>query len=300
MLTKLSYSLLVLALFFIHIKADGQTAKPLLRFGVMADMQYADQPDHGTRYYRTSLVKMDSCIANLNQESLAFNMVFGDLVDKGPKDLPPVMDRLKQLKAGFYNLLGNHDYVAVKERDVLYKQFEMPASYYTFEKANWMFIILNTNELSEYGINEGAPLLEEWKELTGNLKKEGRKNVQPWNGGISKRQLAWLENNLKKAKKKRKNVLVFTHHPLFPENGYETLNNRAILAVLEKYTQVKGILSGHHHEGGFAYYNNLPAITLEGMIETPDQNAYGVVELYPDKMVLTGWGRMTSRTLPLK
>lgn len=300
MLNKHYYSLLVLFLLFVQIKADGQTAKPLLRFGVIADIQYADQPDHGTRYYRTSLLKMDSAIAELNKESLAFNMVFGDLVDKGPKDLPPVMDRLKQLKAGFNNLLGNHDYVDVKARDVLYKQFEMPASYYTFEKANWMFIVLNTNELAEYGINEGAPLLEEWKELADNLKKAGRKNVLPWNGGISKRQLAWLENNLLKAKKKKKNVLVFTHHPLFPENGYETLNNRAILAVLEKHTSVKGILSGHHHEGGFAYYNSLPAVTLEGMIETPDRNAYGVVELFSDKIVLTGYGRMTSRTLQFK
>ncbi len=40
----------------------------------------------------------------------------------------------------------------------------------------------------------------------------------------------------------------------------------------------------------------LPCIVLEGMVETED-NSYGTVALYPDKMVITGKGRMTSRTI---
>lgn len=297
MVKQFSRHILALFFLFISLQSAAQTAAPAVRFGVIADIQYADQPDRGTRYYRRSLQKMDSCVADLNNEQLAFSAVFGDLVDQGPKDLGPVMAQLKRLKAGFRNVLGNHDFVGVSDRDALFRQFEMPAPYYAFEKGGWMFIVLNTNEVSGYGANEGAPVRKEWEAQIDGLKKAGRKNMQPWNGGVSRRQLSWLEQQLAKAKKKKENVLVFTHHPLFPESGYETLNNRAVLAILEKFPNVKGILSGHHHTGGFAYYNRIPAVTLEGMIETPDQNAYGVVELYPDKIVLTGRGRMSSRTL---
>ena len=290
------YSIIICLLLLVHGLAKAQEAQPLIRFGVIADIQYADKDDHGSRFYRGSLAKLDSCIVNLNKEKLAFNVVFGDLVDQGPKDLKPVMEHLKKLNASYRNILGNHDFVDVGDRDMLYKQFNMPAPYYAFEKANWMFIVLNTNEVSEYGSNDGSPFRKEWKDLAANLKNEGRKNVLPWNGGISSLQLIWLENKLKKAQKTKKNVLVFTHHPLFPENGYEALNNREILKVLEKYPNVKGILSGHHHAGNFAYYNKIPSITLEGMVETAKDNAYGVVELYPDKIVFTGKGRMTSRT----
>lgn len=289
------YSLLICFLLLVHGMAKGQ--QPIVRFGVIADIQYADKDDHGSRYYRNSLEKMDSCIVNLNQEKLAFNVVFGDLVDQGPKDLSPVMEHLKKLKAPYRNVLGNHDYVNVSDREMLYKQFDMPAPYYAFEKANWMFIVLNTNEVSEYGSMAGSSFQKEWQDLAAGLKKEGRKNVLPWNGGISALQLIWLENQLKKAQKTKKNVLVFSHHPLFPETGYEALNNREILNIVEKYPNVKGLVSGHHHAGNFAYYHKLPSITLEGMIETSKENAYGVIELYPNKIVLTGRGRMTSRTL---
>jgi manganese-dependent ADP-ribose/CDP-alcohol diphosphatase len=291
------YSIVIGFLLLVHGMASGQESKPVVRFGVLADIQYADKDTHGSRFYRNSLEKMDSCIANLNQEKLAFNVVFGDLVDQGPKDLQPVMDHLKMLKAPYRNVLGNHDYVEVTDRAQLYKQFNMPAPYYAFEKASWMFIVLNTNEVSEYGSNAGSSFQKEWKDLALSLKKEGRKNLQPWNGGISAQQLIWLENQLKKAQKTKKNVLVFSHHPLFPETGYEALNNREILNIIEKYPNVKGLVSGHHHAGNFAYYHKIPSITLEGMIETSKENAYGVIELYPDKIVLTGRGRMTSRTL---
>ena len=38
-------------------------------------------------------------------------------------------------------------------------------------------------------------------------------------------------------------------------------------------------------------------ITLEGMIETANDNAYGVLELHLHQLELKGQGRMTSRKL---
>ncbi|MNM98410.1 cyclic 3',5'-adenosine monophosphate phosphodiesterase [compost metagenome] len=171
----------------------------------------------------------------------------------------------------------------------------MPAPYYTVEKGHWLFILLNTNELSEYATSATSAEHSAWQALNNQLKLEQRQNTQPWNGGISTQQLAWMEKQLKKAEKDAKNVIIFTHHPLFPENGLETLNNRDILAVIEKYPRVKAVISGHHHPGNFGNYKGIPMITLEGMIETSNENAYGVLELYLHRIDLKGQGRMTSR-----
>lgn len=266
-------------------------------FGVIADIQYADKGNSTTRFYRKSLSKLDTCVANLNKEKIAFTVVFGDLVDEGPKDLSPIIKKLDDLNGKYKNVLGNHDYVGVSNKEELFKMFNMPAPYYSFKKNKWSFIVLNTNEVSKYGANENSTAYKEWEILADTLKKSGRKNVEPWNGGISKQQMSWLENELKKAKKDGNKVMIYSHHPLFPETGYEALNNREILTVIDKYSNVKFIMAGHHHKGGFAMYKKIPVITLEGMVETEKENAYGVVDVYKDKIVIKGKGRLTSRTL---
>jgi 3',5'-cyclic AMP phosphodiesterase CpdA len=63
--------------------------------------------------------------------------------------------------------------------------------------------------------------------------------------------MLWLEKQLQRAKRKLKEVIIVTHHPLFPENGFEALNNREILSLIEKYPNVRAVLSGHHYEGCF-------------------------------------------------
>ncbi|MCY1525828.1 hypothetical protein D9M68_608230 [compost metagenome] len=85
--------------------------------------------------------------------------------------------------------------------------------------------------------------------------------------------------------------------PVISRSGYEALNNRELLGLIEKYASVKALIAGHHHKGGFAVYKHIPAITLEGMVETADKNTYGIIELYANKMILKGRGRLTSRTL---
>lgn len=279
---------------FAHGKSIGQIKKTL-KIGLIADPQYADQNEKGSRFYRNSLAKLDSATTAINTAQVDFTIMVGDLVDAGSKDLAPALQRLNKLKAPVHNLLGNHDYVDVNTPEVLYKAYQMPAPFYTLEQERWLLILLNTNELSEYGTTATSTERSAWQALTNRLKLEQRKNVQAWNGGISANQLDWLEKQLKKAEKEDKNVLIFSHHPLFPENGLEALNNREILTVIEKYPQVKAVISGHHHPGNFADYKGIPMITLEGMIETIDQNAYGVLELYPRRIEIKGQGRMTSR-----
>lgn len=287
---------LFLSLLFGLFYSMGQSQSQV-RIGLIADPQYADKDTRGSRFYRSSLVKLDSAVAAINKEGVDFTVMLGDLVDVGPKDLPPALQRLHKLKNPLYNILGNHDYVDVEDGSELYKSYKMPNPYYTVEKEGWLFILLNTNELAEYATKAGSGERQAWQMLNDGLKTEKRGNDQPWNGGISTTQFKWMEKQLQKAKSKAKKVIVFTHHPLYPENGLEALNNRAILTLIEKYPVVKAVISGHHHPGNFASYKGIPMITLEGMIETADQNAYGILELGTDQLNLHGEGRMTSRKI---
>jgi len=276
--------------------AMAQQLSPNLRIGLIADPQYADRDDRGARFYRRSLQKLDTAVRDLNWESVDFTVVAGDLVDLGTKDIRPVMQRLDKLDRPAHILLGNHDYVDAPNPDSLFRVFGMPAPYYTVEKGKWVFVLLNTNEISPYSAPPGTEGYGEWERLRDRLKAERRKNAQPWNGGIGAGQMQWLERELQKAAERSKNVVIFTHHPLFPENGLEALNNREILSVIEKYPNVRAVISGHHHEGNFGTHKGIPMVTLEGMVDTPDRNAYGVLELYDREIRLKGYGRMTSRT----
>lgn len=292
-------SLFILTALF-QLYVYGQQLDKTIHFGIIADPQYADQDDHGTRFYRNSLRKLDTAVSYLNTQPLDFTVILGDFVDQGIKDLPPVMERLKKLKTPVYNILGNHDYVDAPDRENLYKPFHMKAPYYTFSKSQWRFIVLNTNELSEYATSADSPQRADWKAMSDRTIAAGRKNARPWNGGISKVQMQWLEKQLIEAERKKQSVIIFSHHPLFPENGLEALNNREILAVIDQHPCVRALISGHHHPGNFAYYKGIPMVTLEGMIETAHQNAYGTVELFADKMIIEGHGRLSSRILAFK
>ena len=283
-----------------HLLSTAQSSTPILRIGIMADMQYADKTDHGSRFYHNSLMKVDTAVEFFNRNKVDFSMILGDLVDEGPKDLPLLLEHLSPLKKPKYCLLGNHDYVNVSNPDLLHNAFGMPNKYYALTKGKWRFVFLNTNALSEYATTAHSAERSEWKLLVDSLQASGRKNTQPWNGGVDHKQLLWLQNELAQARKNKEHVIVLTHHPLLPENGYETLNNRQVLAILYKFPEVKLVLSGHNHKGNFVLSNNIPFVTMEGMIETPASNAYGLLELYPKEIKIKGQGRLSSRVFKFK
>ena len=272
-----------------------------IRFGLIADIQYCDCETRGSRFYRNSPEKLDVCIADLNKENVPFVVNLGDLVDRDTeKSLDAVLSRLNKLNGKVYNTSGNHDYDGVADNEALYARLGMPASYYSFIRESWRFILLNTNEVSSYANIAGTLLAEELEQMMERIRKTGRKNGAPYNGGISKKQLEWLENELETAEKKKEKVIVFSHHPLYAAPGLTALNDLEILAVLSAFSCIKAVISGHHHPGDFGMYNNIPFITTEGMVETENENAYGIVEITADRIVLNGKGRTQSYTLPVR
>lgn len=277
----------------------SQSNTSLIRIGLIADIQYGDYEPLGTRYYRNSLTKLEECIKDFNQIGVDFIANLGDLVDRNRIDIDSVMQKLALSDAPIYNISGNHDYNEIKKNTDLYSLFRMPSEYYTLNLDNWRFILLNTNEIASY-----ANIKDTWKEKELNeqldkIKKEGKENGQSYNGGISSFQLKWLNNQLHDAQQKQQNVIIFTHHPLYPSSVFTALNNEEILEALSLYSCVKLVISGHHHTGSFGYYNQIPCITIEGMIETENENAYGILDIFEDKIILSGKGRTQSYEFPL-
>lgn len=273
---------------------------PQVRFGLIADIQYCDCETRGNRYYRNSLEKLEACVEDLNTENVDFTVNLGDLVDRDtPSNLDAVLTRLRKLNKPAHNTPGNHDYGDITDNNALYKQMGMPASYYSFTQKKWRFIMLNTNEVASYANIAGTPLQAEYDEMKMKIKESGRRNGADYNGGISRAQLEWLKSELKTAEKKKQNILVFSHHPFYAAPGLTALNDLDVVDALTACPNVKGVICGHHHPGDFGTYQNIPFITTEGMIETADQNAYGIVEIYTDRIVLNGKGRTKSYTLPI-
>ncbi|MDR2497303.1 MAG: metallophosphoesterase [Tannerellaceae bacterium] len=291
-------TLFFLVFFFMNLSAQHGT--PLITFGLIADIQYADCEPGRSRFYRNSLSKLDSCTNYLNAQQVQFTINLGDLVDRRLADLDCVLVRLNHLDNRVYNTTGNHDYNEVSSNQILYEKLGMPSDYYSFKKENWIFIILNTNEISSYANIAGTEKEQELSVMLNHIKAKNGSQGESWNGGIGRKQLEWMNEILMKAEQSGDNVLIFSHHPLWPESQLSALNNMETLSLIENYTCVKAVFSGHDHEGRFAYYKNLPCITLEGMVETKDDNAFGIVKIYPDKIVLEGKGRMRSLELKTK
>ncbi|MDH6534378.1 hypothetical protein D0T51_03900 [Parabacteroides sp. 52] len=282
---------------FLHT-TTAQNQSPLFRFGVMADIQYCDCEASGSRFYRNSLNKLERCVADMNKEKLAFTINLGDLVDReSAQNLDAVLTRLDLLDHPVYNTPGNHDYGGVTHSDTLYQQLGMPAAYYSFTHANWRLILLNTNEVSSYVPIKGTALAAELEAMKERIQKSGRKNAQPWNGGISHKQMRWLRGQLEEAREKGEYVLVFSHHPLYAAEGLTALNDLEIVDLLLAYPCVKASISGHHHPGDYGVSGHIHFITTEGMIETADTNAYGIVSVYEKEIVFTGKGRASSYTI---
>lgn len=267
--------------------------KPIV-IGVIADVQYADCMPAGSRHFRTSLEKLAESVDFFNQTKPIFVVSLGDLIDRSPADLSAPLASLKSLEVPVYHLLGNHDYRGGSTSRWLVNQLQMPATYYTQSQGNWTFVFLDTNDLSVYTCQNDSINKDELMDLLAQLEKTKAPQNENWNGGIGKQQLQWLDGILTQCEKESRNVVLFSHHPLYPKSRFSALNYDQIVEVIDRYSCVKAAFAGHHHDGNFAFYKGIPFFTLEGMVETPNKNAYGLVYLYEKKVELVGYGRMRS------
>lgn len=108
-----------------------------------------------------------------------------------------------------------------------------------------------------------------------------------WEGanGLDKKTLEEAESN-------NQIVIILAHQAPYPENGLQMLNNWEFLDLVDKYKSVKAIFAGHHHPGAFAFYKNIPVVTLEGVLE---ENDFSILNIYDNKMELKRRGKTQNR-----
>lgn len=99
------------------------TQAPLARFGVIADIQYANLADGQnyaktqTRRYRGALEMVDKAVAYWAAQKVGFVAQLGDVIDgqcatkthTSATDLASVLAKLNRLPVDYLNLIGNHE-----------------------------------------------------------------------------------------------------------------------------------------------------------------------------------------------
>ena len=64
--------------------AADDRAEPALRFGLLADLHYADKDPAGMRHYRQTRSKLQEAVEKLNERKPSFVVELGDFIDAAP------------------------------------------------------------------------------------------------------------------------------------------------------------------------------------------------------------------------
>lgn len=276
----------------------SEATPPLLRFGLITDAQYADADPKGERHYRATPEKLKRAVETLRAAKPAFTLHLGDFIDRDFEAFGTLLPLLDGLGHPVHHLLGNHDYdVADADKARVVATLGMPHDYYTFRSGGIRFVMLDTNDLSTYKRPADSPATKAAAELLKRLQESKAPGAQPWNGGVAEAQLAWLDRELTAADAAKERVIVCGHHPLLPADPHQAWNSGEILAVIDRHPCVAAYFNGHNHAGDFAERKGIPYMTFRSILHEPDITAFSVVDVHPDRIVITGHGREESRTL---
>ncbi len=273
---------------------------PLYRFGLIADPQYAPVPPRGTRYYANSLWKVAEAIETLNKENLQFCVTLGDIIDRHWESyahLLPVYDRLRH---GHFFLLGNHDFeVGADYLDAVVRTAGLKRAHYDFKGGGHRFIVINGNEVSLFANRPGSERHKRATEILAALKARNAANAQTWNGGMSEDQFAYVKATLDDARRAGEKVFILGHYPVYPENEHNMWDSERFLDLVTGYENFVAYFCGHNHGGNFGELKGKYFVNLKGMVETATTTAFSIVDVYPDRVELKGFGREENRTLKI-
>jgi manganese-dependent ADP-ribose/CDP-alcohol diphosphatase len=266
--------------------------------GLVADAQFADVEPKGTRFYRESMGKLTAAIDHFNGRELAFCVHLGDLIDREWKSFDEITKPLETSRHRWHQLLGNHDFDVLDEhKPGVPERMGMPWRYGSFEHGGFTFAILDTNDVSVYAHPAGTAEKQAAEKQLAEAEAANLLQAKPWNGAIGAAQLAWLDRICAEAQAARRKVIIFAHHPVFPDNPHNLWNATEVLALIDQHANVVAWINGHNHAGAFGERNGIPYVTMHGMVETVDATAFATARMLPDRIVLAGHGREPSREL---
>ncbi len=278
-------------------------AENRLRFGVIADPQYAEAPPHPTlgRYYTNSLDKIRDAVAALNGNDLRFVVTLGDIIDRDVASYERILPIYRTLRHETRFVLGNHDFdVAPEHRGRVPSLLGMEGPYYDFALAGTRFIVLDGNDVSLFAPPTDDPRRTLAAERLEQAKAAGFVNAKPWNGSLGVAQFAWLERRLQAARTAGERVVVLSHYPVAPDNPHNLWDAGRITALLARQPHVIAYFNGHNHAGNYAERDGIHYVTFHGMVDTPASSAFAIVEIAGNRLEIQGFGREPSRSLTLK
>ena len=302
--------------------------EPLASFGIISDVQYADIPDgrsfHGVpRYYRHSLLVLQRAVKKWNEEKLKFVINFGDSVDGFcPKDqslsaVTNIVGEYSRFNGPVYHMIGNHClYNLPREKllPLLNIHGRDSLGYYEFSPVpEYRFVVLDGYDISAIGWPKDHPntikALNFLMERNPNSDKNSPdgllgldRRFLMFNGAVGREQLEWLDRVLQDATKKDQKVVVCCHIPLDARaSSNEALlwNYNEVMDVIHRYECVKACFAGHDHKGGYSVDGyGVHHRILEAALECPPgTNAFGRVDLYPDRLLVSGTERLKSQEM---
>lgn len=286
-----------------HQAGSSRAAGGALRFGIVADPQYADAPPHPgmNRYYRHSLAKLREAVDAFNGQDLRFVATLGDLIDRNWSSFDAVLPIYATLRHTHRTLLGNHDFdVGPEHLHKVAGAVGLKRSYYDFSVDGIRFVALDGNDVSLFAPPPGDPRWPIAADRLARLKAEGAPNANPWNGSLSEEQFAWLEATLDAARANGERVVVMNHYPVFPDCIHNLWDAERLVDLLTSHRHVVAYLCGHNHEGNYGQAGGVHFVNFKGMVDTPADNAYAIVAIEGDRLDIAGFGREPSRSLRLR
>lgn len=266
--------------------------RPVLRFGMISDIHYADREPAGNRFYRQSLAKMKEAIDRLNQEKVDFVIELGDFKDqdatpdeaKTLKYLIDIETAFQKFNGPTYHVLGNHDMDGISKRQFLERVentgIAKTNSYYSFDLKGIHFVVLD-----------------------GNFTKEGKAYDHgkfSWeDASIPEEEIAWLTDDLKQNSLP---AVVFIHQMLDESKSVKQAVQNApqVRQILEQSGKVICVFQGHVHEERYNLINGIHYYSVNAMIDGdgPENSAYMVVDIFKDgSLKVDGFLRATDREI---
>lgn len=266
--------------------------KPIIRFGMLSDIHYANREPAGTRFYNQSIAKVQEAIDRMNQEKLDFVIELGDFKDQEavPNEantlnfLTDIESVFQKFKGPTYHVLGNHDMDGISKQQFLERVentgIPNTKSYYSFNKKGFHFVVLD-----------------------GNFTKEGKAydhgNFSWDNASISEEEIGWLKDDLKTNEFP---VVVFIHQMLEESKSvnHAVRNAPQVRQILEQSKNVICVLQGHVHEERYNLINGIHYYSVNAVVDGdgPENSAYMIVDVYKDgSLKIDGFRRATDREM---
>ncbi|CAF3687807.1 unnamed protein product [Adineta steineri] len=317
---------------------ENDTIKPIVSFGLITDIHYTDNDDRWNysetflRRYRNSLKLVDqACNYWLNAKyPIAFLLQLGDLIDglcstdkTSEYDLNLILKQFRNISP-IYHIWGNHELYNFTRNELLNgplcsfdtKDIE-PAHYGTIQVcSNLKIIAIDTYELSLLGIektsemyNQAMNFLRKYNQNENVNDPSGLDGYQQrfiqLNGGLTQKQLCWLQEQLTKAESLNEKVIIIGHIPIHPNAGDELAllwNYGDVLNILWEFNNtVLAYIAGHSHEGAYFYdEKKIHHLTLQAIVECePDTNAFATIHVYKEYLIIQGIGRINTYRIDL-